>query len=54
MKIETKETYMKPDEVASLLRLHINTVYRQLKSGKIKSEKWGKSWRIPAAQFDKG
>jgi excisionase family DNA binding protein len=48
---DTKE-FLTPEEVAEKLRLHINTVYNQLKNGAIKGKKYGDSWRIPSAQFE--
>ncbi|GAB4248758.1 MAG: hypothetical protein Kow00129_09540 [Thermoleophilia bacterium] len=37
------------DEVAGLLRVHRNTVYRWCRSGRLPATKVGKDWRIPAS-----
>ena len=34
-------------EVAALLRLHPNTVYKLIHMGQLKAHKVGRTWRIP-------
>ena len=44
-----------PQEVADKLKLNVRTIYRWIKSGKIKAKKLGESerdvWRIPASEL---
>jgi len=40
-------TYLTTEDVAKLLNIHINTVKRWIKSGKLSSTKIGKEYRIP-------
>src|SRR3712207_4542892 len=40
-------TYLSTEEVAKLLNVHINTVARWIKSGKLPSTKIGREYRIP-------
>jgi chromosome partitioning protein len=40
-------TYLTTEEVAKLLNIHINTVARWIKSGKLPSTKIGREYRIP-------
>ena len=42
-----ENTYLSTEEVAKLLNVHINTVARWLKSGKLPSTKIGREYRIP-------
>jgi excisionase family DNA binding protein len=37
------------EEVAKLLKLNLQTVYRQARAGKIPAQKVGKSWRFSHA-----
>ncbi len=46
-------TFLTPDEVAESLKVHINTVYAHLKSGKIASVKIGIQWRILQSEVDR-
>jgi excisionase family DNA binding protein len=39
-------------EVAKILRLHPNTIYRLMKRGEIPAFKIGQSWRISGAAVD--
>lgn len=41
-----------PEEVAELLRVHLNTVYRLLRSGSLPAAKTGRDWRIPGSALD--
>src|SRR3954464_11103326 len=43
----TDATYLTTEEVAKLLNIHINTVTRWIKSGKLPSTKIGRDYRIP-------
>lgn len=40
-------TFLSTEEVAKLLNVHINTVARWIKSGKLPSTKIGRDYRIP-------
>lgn len=44
--MEIKTKLYKPKEVAVLLEVHIDTVFRWLNSGTLKGFKLGGSWRI--------
>ena len=41
-----------PEEVARMLRLHLNSVYSLLKSGEIPGLRAGHKWLIPKRRFD--
>ena len=43
---EDPRAMLRPLEVADLLDLHPNTIYRLLQSGKLPARKVGGSWRI--------
>jgi excisionase family DNA binding protein len=43
---------MTPKEVAQYLRVHVRTIYRLAKSGRIPSRKIGGSWRFRKEQLD--
>ena len=43
----TDSTFLSTEEVAKLLNIHINTVTRWIKSGKLPSTKIGRDYRIP-------
>src|SRR5258708_4470766 len=45
-------TYYSTEEVAQLLTVHINTVVRWIKAGKLPSTKIGKEYRIPREAID--
>ncbi len=47
-----KEFY-KAQELADKLRVDIMTIYRKIKSGKLKAYKIGKEYRIDKAEFEK-
>lgn len=42
------EQYLTVSETASILRVHVDTVRRWLRSGKLRGVKHGKDYRIPA------
>jgi len=46
MKLEGLEEIITPAEVASLLRIHVKTVYRLAEDGLIPGKKIGRSWRF--------
>ena len=46
MKFEGLEEIITPTEVASLLRIHVKTVYRLAEEGLIPGKKIGRSWRF--------
>jgi excisionase family DNA binding protein len=41
-----------PEEVATLLGLHVNSVYTMLKSGELPSVRAGRKWLIPRRRFE--
>lgn len=47
-----KEEYLTVEEVAELLRIHRNTVYRWCRTGTLKALRFGKGWRIPRSALD--
>src|ERR671938_47656 len=46
------DTYLSTEEVAKLLSVHINTVSRWIKSGKLPSTKIGREYRIPRSAIE--
>jgi len=42
-----------PQEVAKILSLHENTVWRYLRAGKIRAVRLGRRWTIPAKSLEK-
>jgi excisionase family DNA binding protein len=50
--IEQKEFYT-AQELADKLRVNIMTIYRYIKSGKLKAYKMSKEFRIDQDEFDK-
>jgi len=46
MELEGLEDIITPTEVASLLRIHVKTVYRLAEGGLIPGKKIGRSWRF--------
>jgi len=51
MKIEEKEFY-RAEELAEKLDVNIMTIYRYIKSKKLKAYKIGKEFRIDKAEFE--
>lgn len=51
MVAKQKEFY-KADELAELLQVNIMTIYRYIKSGKLKAYKIGKEFRIHRSEWD--
>ena len=49
----TKEQYYSIEEVAKMLKVAYLTVYRWIQSGKLKSNKAGKQYRIEKSELDK-
>ena len=47
-----KEFYT-PTEVSQKLRVNVMTIYRYIKSGKIKAHKLGKEFRIQAKEYER-
>jgi excisionase family DNA binding protein len=45
--------YLTVDEVAELLRIHRNTVYRWCREGQLEARRFGKGWRIPRSAVEK-
>ncbi len=50
--ILTKEI-MRPHEAAEYLNLHVRTIYRLAKNGKLPGRKVGRSWRFSKDALDK-
>jgi chromosome partitioning protein len=46
------DTYLSTEEVAKLLSVHVNTVSRWIKSGKLPSTKIGREYRIPRSAIE--
>lgn len=47
-----KNTFYTVNEIAEILKVHQRTVFRYIKSGKLKAVKTGQ-WRIKKEDFDK-
>ncbi|MEK7140757.1 MAG: helix-turn-helix domain-containing protein [Patescibacteria group bacterium] len=45
------KTYFTTSEVAKMLGITRVTVFRKIKSGKIKAQKFGRNFMVPADQF---
>lgn len=50
MNAKDREFY-KAEELAELLQVNIMTIYRYIKSGKLRAHKIGKEYRIERAEF---
>lgn len=48
---ETKE-FIKAEDIADTLDINVMTVYRYIKSGRLKAYKFGKEFRIKKVEFD--
>jgi len=46
-----EDRLLSPEEVADILGVHIETVRRLLRSGKIRGKKFGKFWRIKESEI---
>lgn len=44
--------YYTPEEIAARLKLHINTVWRYLKSGRLKASRIGNRYRVSDEQLE--
>jgi len=44
--IGMNETYYSPDQIAAMLGMHVKTVQRYIREGKLKARKVGKGWRV--------
>ena len=51
--MESTEEYLSINEFAKKLRVHPNTIRKQLKKGKIQSLKIGGTYRIPASEINR-
>lgn len=51
--MENEEKFYTAQEIADRLRVNIMTIYRYIKSGKIKAHKIGKDFRIEESEFKK-
>lgn len=47
MMLDYCDTLITPEEAAELLGCGMNTIYKVLKSGKLKAMRIGRIWRIP-------
>lgn len=47
-----KNTFYLTEEIAEMLRVSKMTIYRHIKSGKLKAYKFGKDWRISNEDFE--
>jgi excisionase family DNA binding protein len=50
--IKNKEFYL-AQELADKLRVHIMTIYRNIKAGRLKAYKIGKEFRIEKTEFER-
>lgn len=41
-----------PEEAAAYLKVHVNTIYKLLRSGRLPAAKLGRDWRIPGGALD--
>lgn len=48
-----KKPFYKAEELAEALQVNIMTIYRYIKSGKLKAYKIGKEYRIDEVEFKK-
>jgi putative molybdopterin biosynthesis protein len=48
-----QDTFYTAKELAKLLKMNVMTIYRNIKSGKLKAYKIGKEFRIEKAEFEK-
>ena len=48
----TEMSFLTPGEVAGILRVHINTVYRMISDDEIHAVRVGKKHRIPRSEFE--
>ena len=44
-----EKKFYRPDEVAEIFRISIDSVYRLIKTGKLPAVKINSLWRVPAA-----
>ena len=51
--MKTSKEFYTAQELAEKLRVNIMTIYRYIKSGKIKAYKMSKEFRIDKKEFDK-
>ncbi len=50
--MEKENGYLTIEETAELLKVHYNTVYRWVVSGKLPAAQFGDSWRIRKSDID--
>ncbi|OGI70907.1 hypothetical protein A3C60_02275 [Candidatus Nomurabacteria bacterium RIFCSPHIGHO2_02_FULL_37_45] len=48
-----KDEFYRTEELSKKLKVHIMTIYRYIKAGKLKAYKIGKEFRIAKVEFDK-
>ena len=49
----TNEEFFRAEELAEKLKVNIMTIYRYIKSGKLKAYKIGKEYRIDKTEFNR-
>lgn len=52
MKINKEKEFYKAEDLAFLLEVNIMTIYRYIKSGRLKAYKIGKEFRIDKGEFN--
>lgn len=50
--MQNEERFYTAEELASKLRVNVMTIYRYIKSGKIRAYKFGKEFRIEHREFE--
>lgn len=52
MSMNARKDFYSPDEVAELLNLHVRTVRRYIREGRLKASRIGKQYRIAASDLE--
>lgn len=52
MTTTTEKTFYKAEDLAKLLEVNIMTIYRYIKSGRLKAHKIGRDFRIGKKEFN--
>lgn len=50
--MDARKDFYSPDEVAELLNLHVRTVRRYIREGRLKASRIGKQYRVGASDLD--
>jgi excisionase family DNA binding protein len=48
-----KDDFYKAEELATVLKLNVMTIYRYIKAGKLRAHKIGKEYRIDRTEFER-